>query len=287
MRGSCASCLRPTAVLIALSALAGAFRPLEVHASNVRPLNPREIADLAGQVLVGHVAEVRSYWTGTPRRIESEVRFEGVEYLKGRLATSSAEFRLVVPGGTVGGMQMRIADAPEFVVGQKWVLFLLPSYKTFPVVGLNQGAFRITADAAGIERVYQAGGRPVFGISADALAAGPGSEASANRSRMIQSDRVQIQDRPDDTPAPGPAIRLDEFCSQLMPILQASRDHGLTRPAGARQPPSYTPASLRAANAAPRSPRETRRQPVGGAPAREALRRPTGDGREIAPRAAP
>ena len=47
-----------------------------------------------------------------------------------------------------------MASAPAFAAGEKWILFLLPTYKTFPVVGLSHGAFRVPTDTDGVERVF-------------------------------------------------------------------------------------------------------------------------------------
>lgn len=244
---------RPRPIVVGLSLFfifAVALPSPFASAGSVTPMTVRTLSDLSGQVIVGRVTSVRSYWADHPKRIESEVRFETVEYLKGRLAHSTETFTLVVPGGKVGEMQMQIADAPRFAIGEKWMLFLLPTYKTFPVAGLHQGAFKITIDGAGIERVYLPEGEPVNGIDADGWLKTANVTAPNASARLLNADHVQIRDAyPEDRTA-QPAVRLDEFRREIAPILRASRDHHLIEPAGKRVFVEYTPVPFRAAGGA-------------------------------------
>lgn len=204
---------------------------LMAEATTVVPMPLTTLADHAGQVLLGEVAATRSYWADNPRRIETEVRFVGVEYLKGARPDAPPEFTLIVPGGTVGTLTARVGCAPEFAVGDRWLLFLLPEYRVFPTVGVGQGAFLIRTDPDGTARVYTADGDAVAGIDD----AGFPQTLRARRSpsaqtRVVASRGVRVQ--PLRTDAPPPALTLEEFRARLAPVLAASRDHALTRPAG-------------------------------------------------------
>ena len=234
-------------LVIALFCLAVLLPVPNASASTVSPMTVETLSDLAGQVIVGRVASVRSYWADNPRRIESEVRLESVEYFKGRLADSTETFTLIVPGGKVGEMQMLIADAPTFAVGEKWVLFLLPTYKTFPVVGLHQGAFRVEVDAAGVERVYLPEHEAVIGIAPDGFLKSNKNDAHQPLTRVVGANGVQVRPVGNDTNSAQPAISLQDFRQQLMPLLEASRNHQLTEPAGKRVSVTYTPSPLRTA----------------------------------------
>ncbi|MBC8308948.1 MAG: hypothetical protein ISR75_06895 [Phycisphaerales bacterium] len=103
-----------------------------------------DIADHSGQILKGEITAIDSYWTEEfgPRTIETKVTLEHVSYFKGQRSRST-NFEFTVPGGTVGEMTMRIAGAPEFKLGEEWILFLLPEWKSFPTVGLYQGAYQL------------------------------------------------------------------------------------------------------------------------------------------------
>ncbi len=203
-------------------------------ASTVEPMNLDTLADLAGQVIVGQVSAVESYWTtDTPRRIESRVTLERVDYLKGAPAESSTTFTLIVPGGQVGDMRMQVCCAPTFAVGDKWVLFLLPQYRVFPVVGLFQGSFLARPDENGIERIHHMRHdrlEPVAGFDDEGFArmAQP-SDVHAEQ-RLVDADRVRLR-APKTTAAP-PAMALDDFLRQIQPILDRSRTHELNAPAG-------------------------------------------------------
>jgi hypothetical protein len=103
-----------------------------------------DIADHSGQILKGTITTIDSYWTEEfgPRTIETKVTLEHVSYFKGQ-RSGSTNFEFTVPGGTVGEMTMRIAGAPEFEQGEEWILFLFPEWKSFPTVGLHQGAYQL------------------------------------------------------------------------------------------------------------------------------------------------
>ncbi len=229
-------------VLVIIAALSGFAAP--ARAGNVVPMSAEGLADLAGQVIVGRVTAVRSYWADRPRRIESEITFIEVTYLKGALATSGDTFALVVPGGTVGETTMRIGCAPVFAVGEKWGLFLLPTYKTFPVVGLTQGAFRVVTDGSGVDRVFDADAAPLAGVGVDGLIRATGVHAPAE-SRLREADRIHLVPQAAIV-SEAQAVSLPEFVKQLRPILDASRDHQLKQPAGRREVVSYTAVPLRA-----------------------------------------
>ncbi|MHC4320471.1 MAG: hypothetical protein ACYS1B_18280 [Planctomycetota bacterium] len=213
-------------------------------ATTVAPMTVGSMADYAGQVIAGDVIEVRSYWTGDPRRIESEVVFANVDYLKGVPAGAGGTFTLTVPGGAIGELEMRIAGAPQFAVGDSWVLFLLPAYKTFPVVGLSQGAFRIVPGPDGVERVHQAG-LPVTGLDAGGFVEVTTSGAAP---RALESGRPGARVTVHPVPAET-ALSHAEFLNLIGPILRGSRHHGLKEPAGRPVPVRYTPARLRGAGA--------------------------------------
>ena len=217
-------------------------------AGNVVPMTAATLADHAGQVIIGTVLEVRSYWADDPGRIESEVLWGQVEYLKGALAGADDRFTLVVPGGAVDGMHMAVACTPRFQVGERWLLFLLPTYKVFPVVGFEQGAFRIETDAEGVARVFSEHSQAIAGVSADGFFRVANSRPARNTNLPVARDRADVT-----LPLPiqqdEPALSLAEFRELLAPVLAQSRDHGLSEPAGKRARVTFTPVPLKHAAA--------------------------------------
>jgi len=236
------------AIVVSL-ALAG----LQARASSVVPMNLAALSDHAGQVIVGTVAAVRCYWEQNPPQILSEVTFEGVEYLKGGRPDIDPTFTLLVPGGTVGTMEIRVCGAPNFAVGERWLLCLLPSYKTFPVVGISQGAFRLVPDAEGVARVYHQVNEtllPITGIDAEGFVQVSGTCRGPLRARVAGGVNTQVRIR--SAPANmGRAMSYGQFLARLGPILQRSKDHHLTGPAGQRVPVRYVPVPLQASPGQP------------------------------------
>lgn len=213
------------------------------RASQVVTMNLQTLADHAGQVIVGRVASVRSHWADNPKRIESEIILEQVEYLKGTPVTPPTSVSLVVPGGTVGSMQMRIACAPTFITGEKWILLLLPTYKTFPVVGLSRGAFRVERDTNGVERVYDAARTSVIGVDRDGFVQVAGEAQAA--AHLVGAINARVAQPVTVRKSSQQAVSYDDFLARLRPVLSKSTDHRLTQPAGRRILASHTPVPLR------------------------------------------
>ena len=232
--------------LCALVSLCTAWTGSAARASSVIPMNLSSLADHAALVYVGRVASVESRWADGPRRIESEVAFEQVECLKGSLPPGRANFSLIVPGGTVGTTQMRICCAPTFRVGEKWLLFVLPSYRTFPVVGLWQGALRIEADRDGIERVLAASSDPVMGIDDSQFPLSIGRRVQNAHRHLVESHGADLA-VPIARKDPARAISLSEFLETLRPILSRSRAHPLQGPIGRFVPAQQTAVPLKVA----------------------------------------
>ena len=235
---------------LVLIGIAVALSGTTARASSVQPMTVETIADHSGQVIEGVVQSVRSYWADNPRRIESEVVFTQVEYLKGALADSTDTFSLTVPGGTVGDMRMQVCCAPEFRVGDKWILCLLPSYKTFPVVGLYQGAFLVSPDADGIERIaYKRHGvaEPIVGVDSDGFLQVAHRHQGKVGPHVIEAHNVRVNNGDADVTdaETQPALSRDDFVALLRPVLAASRDHQLAAPAGRRVLVEYRPVPLR------------------------------------------
>jgi hypothetical protein len=229
---------------IALAIIAALFNLTSAHAGTVVTMPTNRIADLSGQVIQADVTTVESAWAENPKRIESVVTLKNVSYLKGAHPDASDTFKLTVPGGTVGDMQMRICCAPEFRAGERWILFLLPTYKTFPVVGLNQGALRITSDKDGVERIYDFAHRPITGIDPDGFFAV--ARPAADRPLPVAAPHPTVRPRALDGGRAEP-LSIDELTNLLRPILAASRDYKMTEPAGKRILVQYRPVPLRRA----------------------------------------
>jgi hypothetical protein len=204
-------------------------------ASTVLPMSIHTLSDHAGQAFVGRVSAVQSYWAGDPKRIVSAVTFSQVDYLKGRSLDATDTFTLIAPGGTVGSTRARVCCAPVFDVGDKWVLLLLPSYKTHPVVGLYQGAFLVRPDDQGVERVHRRRHgvlEPVAGLDTEGFVQVTRPTRVSAHDRLVSATHVRLVPPPTARSGAAKAMRLDDFLAAIRPVLAASRDHELTGPAG-------------------------------------------------------
>ena len=199
------------------------------------------LADYAAQVIVAEVASARSYWAEDPRRIETELVLKDVEYLKGAYDGASRTMTLIVPGGTVrdagvgGEWGMRVCCAPEDRAGERWVLFVLPTCKVHPVVGMERGSFRLVRDEQGVERVHAADGRAIGDVSPEGAVRYMASAGGAAVVEPKSQRGVRVMRAAEDAAgADEAAMSLEAFEAAIAPALAQSRDYHLAEPAGGR-----------------------------------------------------
>jgi hypothetical protein len=129
-------------ILFAL--LIAASLPAHASAVLVVPMTFEQLVDEAAAVVYARVADVRGKWTADRQSIDSVIRLEPLQYLKGDLG-ESVFMRL--PGGEAGGRIQIIPGAPVLKRGDVVVVFLKargPALLT--TLGLGQGIFRVTRD---------------------------------------------------------------------------------------------------------------------------------------------
>ena len=189
------------------------------HATSVVRMPLQHIADLSGQIVVGEIAGVESYWASNPRRIESRVTLRVESFLKGGDAAQRT-LSFTVPGGAVGTWQARVAGAPEFHPGERWALCLLPTWKSFPTAGIHQGAFHLTKEGGVLD--------------------GRGQQVRA----LDDGGYIVIH-------GDGPTWTADAFVAALREIAERSRPVSLPRSGPVRVIPDYRPTSLKTAPSSP------------------------------------
>jgi hypothetical protein len=118
--------------------------PAAVRATVLIPIEFRELVSISSAIVRGRVADVRSQWTDGRRSVETQVTIEAAEYMKGSLG---ATITVRVPGGQIGRYRTMFVGAPEFHQGDEVVLFLRSYNGALRIVGVNQGAFLVSADA--------------------------------------------------------------------------------------------------------------------------------------------
>jgi len=126
---------------LASLAAAGAAR-----ATVVVPADLTELARVAHVIVHGRVVSVQPQWADGRRGVETIVRLQASDYLKGDFGN---EILIRVPGGELGRYRSVLPGAPTFREGDEVVLFLGASPPSLPyVLGLSQGVFRLVRDPA-------------------------------------------------------------------------------------------------------------------------------------------
>jgi len=111
---------------------------------------PRTFAELVGLadwVLIGTVTQVTSIEEAPGERIYTYVTLAELEVIKGEW--HATEYVLRVSGGVVDQRGEVYPGLPQFEEGRRYVLFIQGNFSAlFPVVGLQQGVFRVEWDPA-------------------------------------------------------------------------------------------------------------------------------------------
>ncbi len=119
---------------------------VRASATVVLPADFSTVVNGADVIVSGRVVDVRSQFTDA-RAIESFVTVSVSETLKGE-PNRTLTFR--VPNGTVGRYRRITMGAPEFVEGDRVVLFLRARAPNIPTLfGLSQGVYRVAASEGG------------------------------------------------------------------------------------------------------------------------------------------
>ncbi len=143
------------ATLVCTLAATGVARSTSV----IPPTFDQLVAE-AQTIFVGEVISQRSVMdtSSQGRTIHTIVTFRVEDVWKG---TVGAMTQLQFLGGTVGDLTLQVAGMPNFVNGQRSVLFVAGTAKSIsPLVGLSYGRFRVERGTAdGIDRVRTNDGR--------------------------------------------------------------------------------------------------------------------------------
>lgn len=220
--------------LLILTGAAVVVAPWAAPGSTVLPMTIQQLADAAGQAIDAVVESTVGAWSADHSTIQTTVRFRDVRYLKGQLLDSTDTFTLVVPGGTVGDTQLILTGAPQFEVGQRWLLFLHPTYNMHPVVGIFRGAFRIEEDTTGETHVLDPAGFVVVGVDVRGFVrvAPPAPQTQQRAEYIVGATSASVVGVFESRARPTVPMSYERFLDRLAPVLLNSKDHGLTAPAG-------------------------------------------------------
>ena len=165
-------------LLLVAVALAAAPAPATI----VRSVEFAEQCAGADAIFVGTVRNVESRQSAARGYFETLVTLAVEDVVAG---TAAAELTLRLAGGQVGNLKQSVDGMPEFVVGERYVVFMEPAQEpplVSPIVGFNQGLYRVVRES-GRDLVRDHAGRPLAASTAAALAtagtAPSGSDARA------------------------------------------------------------------------------------------------------------
>jgi hypothetical protein len=138
--------------VIAAAALATLLAAGAAHATTFVAADFSQLVLEADAIAHGRVVALRAQWApGTRREIETIVTLHVSNWLKGGMG-DTVDVR--VPGGEVGAYRSVFVGAPVFREGDEVVLMLRGNPPALPhVLGLSQGAFRVTSVPGGEARV--------------------------------------------------------------------------------------------------------------------------------------
>jgi len=107
-----------------------------------------EQVQLSDLILVGTVNQINSFW-GQGRGAEtifSNIQLTDIELIKGN--QPDAEYSLRVIGGIIGDQAQVYPGLPQFVSGQRYLLFIKGNNRSmFPITGASQGFYQVQWDA--------------------------------------------------------------------------------------------------------------------------------------------
>src|SRR5690349_20797202 len=142
MKDRCRSILKAALPLLMLASFS-----FPAKATSVVMLTDDELILDSRVILTGTVNTVFSAWNDEHNLIYTYVEVRPDRFLKGDLNTKRVVLKQL--GGTVGGSGMRLSGQPEFVSGQRVLLYLNTAPDgTLRTAHIFMGAFSITTNSA-------------------------------------------------------------------------------------------------------------------------------------------
>jgi hypothetical protein len=122
------------------------FAPTSAQATVVVPLSRQEMVDRSDLVVRATVLAQQSFWNGDHSQILTHTRLRVDAWLKG---SGSQELVLEQLGGSVDGLESRVAGDGWLSVGQQAVLFLRAQNGLVYLTSLAQSVYFIDAAPSG------------------------------------------------------------------------------------------------------------------------------------------
>ncbi len=108
-------------------------------------LDLTDLVQRAGAVFVGKAVKTQMHWTADRKHIVTDTTFQVGTPLRGTRLGGQVTVRSL--GGVVDGIGMRVSGSPSFKKGDEVLLFTEKRGAHRYVVGMTQGAYRVSRDA--------------------------------------------------------------------------------------------------------------------------------------------
>lgn len=140
-----------TRILALSMILAAAWAALPAGATTLVRMSLSQLSQASSTIIQGHVVSQETRWNASHTRIMTFTTVQLDQSLKGQPPSTLVIEQL---GGTVGNFHVRVPGTALLRPQAAYVLFLEPagSPQTFHLVGMMQGAFRISQNGNGSER---------------------------------------------------------------------------------------------------------------------------------------
>jgi hypothetical protein len=176
---------RRAPVLILSATLLSLLAPMRAGATITRAVSFDQKVENAASIVLGRCVRQEARWDEARKWILTYSTFQVEKSMKGAAA---GEVTIVTPGGRVGDVVQEVIGVPQFRQGDEHVLFVRDSQVGPTVLYLEQGAYRVAADARG-ERVI----RPVSS-TAVVVDNQRGVAAEVDRPRTLREFEGRVRD---------------------------------------------------------------------------------------------
>lgn len=202
----------PGAILRSLFIALLVVLPGATSASGVLRTSFSELCSEAELILEGRVVSMEARKDSSTPFIWTHVTVSIVELIHGEFAGNEIELSFL--GGTVGAQTLRVSQMTVPKIGEHGIYFVEKHERrqVHPLIGWQQGHFRIVEDSDGVERVTSADGRKIAGFESvssplvtglstglpagvQALENGPDSNAAMQPREFKAAIRVRIAQR--------------------------------------------------------------------------------------------
>lgn len=123
-------------------------------ALTVVPRSFDELVEQADTIVIATVGALRTGWGSDGQTIFTYASLQELEIIKGEVP--AAVFDLPMPGGVLGDQAQFYPGMPQLRSGERYILFMRGYQREFvPLVGIQQGLYRVLRDGSGQVRVVR------------------------------------------------------------------------------------------------------------------------------------